>query len=359
MSVAATAEPDAGSEPESRPGRSRTARRSAHLARALGLLVAATALGFVALLSVWFGAKGIPFSETWTVLFAPDASDAAVIIHDYRIPRTLLGIACGAALGLAGALMQALTRNPLAEPGLLGVNMGASTGMVVAVAFLGISSVVGYVWFALAGAAMASLLVYVLGATGRGAASPERLVLAGAALTAVVFAFNTAVLLSDPDAYDAYRFWNVGSLAGRYYDVLVPVLPFLVVGTVVALLLMRPLNALSMGDELGASLGAHPARTRVFGAVAVTLLCGGATAAIGPVAFVGLAVPHAARLLVGPDQRWVLPYSLVLAPLLLVGADVLGRVIAAPGEVQVGIVTAVIGVPVFCALCRRRRLASL
>ncbi|EHR59267.1 FecCD family ABC transporter permease [Saccharomonospora cyanea] len=348
---------------ETEPGdRAVSSRRWAHVLRAGGLVVIAAALALVALLSVWFGSKDIPFTDTWDVLLHPEAwagSDAVVIIHDYRIPRTLLGIVAGAALGISGALMQALTRNPLAEPGLLGVNTGASTGMVVAIAFLGVTSVLGYVWFALVGAALASLVVYVLGAAGRGAASPERLVLAGAAITAVLYAFNTAVLLSDPQAYDEYRFWMVGSLAGRYYDVLLPVLPFVVVGTVIALLLMRPLNALAMGDDLGRALGTRPGLTRVFGAFAVTLLCGAATAAVGPIAFVGLAVPHAVRLLVGPDQRWVLPYSLVAAPLLLVGADVVGRVVASPAEVQVGIVTAAIGVPVFCLLCRRRRLASL
>lgn len=359
MSLAAPASPDSGTEPG---GQAIAARRWAQLLRAGGLVVATVALVLIALLSIWLGSRDIPFTDTWDVLLHPGAwagSDTAVIIHDYRIPRTLLGIVAGLALGLSGALMQALTRNPLAEPGLLGVNTGASTGMVLAIAFLGVTSVLGYVWFALVGAALASLVVYVLGATGRGAASPERLVLAGAAITAVLYAFNTAVLLSNPEAYDEYRFWMVGSLAGRYYDVLLPVLPFVVVGAVVALLLMRPLNALSMGDDVGRALGARPGLTRAAGAVAVTLLCGAATAAIGPIAFVGLAVPHAARLLVGPDQRWVLPYSLVLAPLLLVGSDVVGRVIAPPGEVQVGIVTAVIGVPVFCLLCRRRRLSSL
>ncbi len=352
MPVALAAPPAAG-------GAAPPSRRPAPLLRASGLLLALAALVFVALLSIWLGSKSIAFTGTFDVLVEPDGSDDSVVIHSYRIPRTLLGIAVGAALGLSGALMQALTRNPLAEPGLLGVNMGASTGVVVAVAFLGVSSVLGHVWFALAGAALASLMVYVLGATGRGAATPERLVLAGAALTAVVYAFNTAVLLTDPEALDQFRFWNVGSLAGRYLDVLGPVAPFLMVGAVLALALTRPLNALALGDDQGRALGMRPGRTRLLGAVAVTLLCGAATAAVGPIAFVGLAVPHVARSLVGPDQRWVLPYSLVLAPVLLVGADVVGRIVAPPGEVQVGIVTAVLGAPVFLALCRRRRLASL
>ncbi|MEU6641182.1 iron chelate uptake ABC transporter family permease subunit [Saccharomonospora sp. NPDC046836] len=336
-----------------RPGRASTAARTA------GLLVAVGGLVVLGLLSIWLGSKDIPFTSTWNVLWTNDGSNDAVVIHEYRIPRTLLGMLVGAALGVAGALMQALTRNPLADPGLLGITMGASTGVVISLAFFGISSVLGYVWFAFAGAAVASVVVYALGSSGRRDATPERLVLAGAAVTAVAFAFNSAVLLMDPEAFDEYRFWQVGSLAGRYYGVLVPVLPFIVVGLVVALLLIRPLNALAMGEDLGRALGAHPDRIRAGGAIAITLLCGAATAAVGPIGFVGLAVPHMARLIAGPDQRWVLPYSLVLAPLLLVGADILGRVIPPTAEIQVGIVTAAIGVPVFIALCRKRKLASL
>ncbi|MBK1784231.1 FecCD family ABC transporter permease [Prauserella cavernicola] len=334
-------------------------RRTPNTLKAVGLLVALAALVVLGLLSVWLGSKSIPFTATWDVLWNNDGSNDAVIIHEYRVPRTLLGMLVGAALGLAGALMQALTRNPLAEPGLLGVTTGAATGVVISLGFLGISSLLGYVWFAFAGAAIASVVVYVIGSSGRRTASPERLVLAGAAVTAVLFAFNSAVLLMDPEAFDQYRFWQVGSLAGRFYDVLLPVLPFIVVGIVVALLLIRPLNALAMGEDLGRALGAHPDRVRVVGAIAITLLCGAATAAAGPIAFVGLAVPHMARLIAGPDQRWVLPYSLVLAPVLLVGSDIVGRLIAPPSEVQVGIVTAAIGVPVFIALCRKRKLTSL
>ncbi|WP_199430968.1 FecCD family ABC transporter permease [Qaidamihabitans albus] len=342
-----------------RPGGVAPKSRGPYALRAAGLVVAVAALALVALLSIWLGSKDIPFSATWSVLWHNDGTNDALIIHQYRIPRTLLGMLVGAALGLSGALMQALTRNPLAEPGLLGVNMGAATGVVLALVFLGVPSVLGYVWFAFLGAALASVVVYVLGSAGGGLATPARLVLAGAALTAVLYAFNVAVLLSDPEAFDEYRFWNVGSLAGRYADVLLSVLPFIAVGIVAALLLARSLNALAMGEDVGRALGAHPTRTRVLGAVVVTLLCGAATAAVGPIAFVGLAVPHMARLLVGPDQRWVLPYSLVLAPILLVGADIVGRVVDPPGEVQVGIVTAVIGVPVFIALCRRRKPAAL
>jgi iron complex transport system permease protein len=354
VSVAVQSPPDASGSQAPPPARPRTLAL-----RGIGLLAAVAALGLVVLLSIWVGTKGIPITATWQLLWHNDGSANAIIVHDYRIPRTLLGILVGTALGVSGALMQALTRNPLADPGLLGVNLGASTGVVVAVAFLGVGSVLGYVAFAFAGAALATLVVYVLGSSGRGLATPDRLVLAGAAMTAVLYAFNTASLLMDPEAFDEFRFWNVGSLAGRPLDVVLTVAPFILAGLVLALTLIRPLNALGMGEQVGKALGARIGLTRVLGAVAVTLLCGAATAAAGPIGFIGLAVPHVARMIVGPDQRWVLPYSLVLAPTLLLLADTLGRVVVAPSELQVGIVTAVLGAPVFIALCRRRKLAAL
>ncbi|WP_338491517.1 iron chelate uptake ABC transporter family permease subunit [Streptomyces sp. SJL17-4] len=333
--------------------------RAGTAARGLGLLLALAALVLVGLLSVWVGTRGIPFTATWDALWNPDGSETSVIIHDYRIPRTLLGILVGTALGLAGALMQALTRNPLADPGMLGVNLGASAGVVVAIAFVGISAPLGYVWFALAGAAAASVGVHLLGSSGRKLASPERLVVAGAAVTAVLYAFNWAILLLNPRAFDQFRFWTVGSLAGRYYDIVVMALPFIGIGFIVALVLAPSLNALAMGDQVGRALGVNIGLTRALGAVAVMLLCGAATAAAGPIGFIGLAVPHIARFVVGPDQRWVFAYSMLIAPVLLVGADVIGRVLGAPGEVQVGIVTAFIGAPLFIALCRRRKLVML
>ncbi|MDQ0846710.1 iron ABC transporter permease [Streptomyces sp. V1I6] len=336
-----------------------TRRAAVAALRSLGLVVALGALVLISLLSVWVGTRDIPFTSTWSVLWQPDGSDAAVIIHDYRIPRTLLGLLVGVALGLSGALMQALTRNPLADPGLLGVSLGASTGVVVAIAFLGVGSALGYVWFAFIGAAVASVVVHLLGSAGRNLATPDRLVVAGAAVTAVLYAFNSAVLLLDPRAFDKFRFWTVGALAGRDFGIVQVVLPFVVVGVVIALTLAPSLNALAMGDQLGRALGVNVGRTRALGALAVMLLCGAATAAAGPIGFVGLVVPHVARFFVGPDQRWLLAYSMLLAPILVVGADTLGRVIGAPGEVQVGIVTAFLGAPLFLALCRRRKPAML
>ncbi|MFE5482229.1 FecCD family ABC transporter permease [Streptomyces sp. NPDC056527] len=335
------------------------AGRGATALRGTGLLVLLGALVLVSLLSVWVGTRGIPFTATWSVLWNPDGSETSVIIHDYRIPRTVLGLLVGMALGLSGALMQALTRNPLADPGMLGISLGASAGVVVAIAFLGVGSVLGYVWFAFLGTAVASVAVYLLGSSGRKLATPERLVVAGAAVTAVLYAFNWAVLLLNPRAFDQFRFWTVGSLSGRYFDVVYVILPFVAVGLLIALVLAPALNALAMGDQVGRALGLNVGRTRALGAVAVMLLCGAATAAAGPIGFVGLAVPHVARFVVGPDQRWVLTYSMLLAPVMLIGADVLGRVLGAPGELQVGIITAFLGAPLFIALCRRRKLVML
>ncbi|MER7121722.1 FecCD family ABC transporter permease [Streptomyces goshikiensis] len=356
MSVETRATAGSGAAEAAAPAPRRTAVTAL---RGAGLLVALAALILISLLSVWLGTRDIPFTSTWSVLWNPDGSQTSVIIHSYRIPRTVLGLLVGIALGLSGALMQALTRNPLADPGLLGVSLGASTGVVVAIAFLGVGSALGYVWFAFAGAALASVAVYLLGSAGRKLATPDRLVVAGAAVTAVLYAFNSAVLLLDPRAFNQFRFWTVGALAGRRMDVVWVIAPFVVTGLVLALLLAPSLNALAMGEQLGRALGVNIGRTRVLGVVSVMLLCGAATAAAGPIGFVGLVVPHVARFVVGPDQRWVMAYSMLLAPVLLIGSDVLGRVLGAPGEVQVGIVTAFIGAPLFLVLCRRRKLVML
>ncbi|MFD6468661.1 FecCD family ABC transporter permease [Streptomyces goshikiensis] len=356
MSVETRATAGSGAAEAAAPAPRRTAVTAL---RGAGLLVALAALILISLLSVWLGTRDIPFTSTWSVLWNPDGSQTSVIIHSYRIPRTVLGLLVGIALGLSGALMQALTRNPLADPGLLGVSLGASTGVVVAIAFLGVGSALGYVWFAFTGAALASVAVYLLGSAGRKLATPDRLVVAGAAVTAVLYAFNSAVLLLDPRAFNQFRFWTVGALAGRRMDVVWVIAPFVVTGLVLALLLAPSLNALAMGEQLGRALGVNIGRTRVLGVVSVMLLCGAATAAAGPIGFVGLVVPHVARFVVGPDQRWVMAYSILLAPVLLIGSDVLGRVLGAPGEVQVGIVTAFIGAPLFLVLCRRRKLVML
>jgi iron complex transport system permease protein len=326
------------------------ARRSAGLAACVALLLLAV------LASLAIGSQPIAPGTVLRDLLHNDGSNDALILRGLRLPRTALGLAVGAALGLAGALMQAVTRNPLADPGLLGVNAGASAAVVVAIAVLHLTSQGTDTWFALAGAGIAAVLVHLLGSRGPRGTAPIRLALAGATVSAILGAVVSGLVLADSTAFNDFRFWSVGALAGRPVSVLWQTGGFMLVGALIALPLAGSLNALALGEEAGRSLGARPGRTGVLSLLAVTLLCGGAVAAAGPIGFVGLAVPHAARQFTGPDHRWLLPYTMVLAPVLLLGADTVGRVIAPPGEVDVGIITAFVGAPVFIMLARRRRM---
>ncbi|PRY11733.1 FecCD family ABC transporter permease [Kineococcus rhizosphaerae] len=328
--------------------------------RPVAVAVAAVLLVLAVLASLAVGSREIPLGTVLDALRGIGAgSQDVLVVRELRVPRTLVGVAVGVALGLSGALMQALTRNPLADPGLLGVNAGAAAAMVTALGVLGLTSRLQLVWAAMAGAAVVSVGVYVLGATGRGGATPVRLALAGTAVSAALYAYTSAQVLLDSRTFDRFRFWQVGSLAGHDTTTFRQVLPFFVVGTVLALSQARALNALALGEDSGRALGAHVGRTRVLTALAVTLLCGAATATAGPIAFVGLAVPHLVRALTGPDQRWVLPLSCLVAPALVLFSDVLGRIVVRPGELEVSIVTALLGAPVLVALVRRRRLAQL
>ncbi|XTP10913.1 iron chelate uptake ABC transporter family permease subunit [Streptomyces albus subsp. chlorinus] len=325
------------------------------MARATGLLASVLLLLLVLLLSLAFGARQLSLGEAWSGLVDSGSAGYAVV-HEMRLPRTLLGLLAGIALGLAGGVMQALTRNPLADPGLLGINAGAAAAVVTALSFFGITGYTGYIGFAFLGAAVVSVLVYAVGG-GRGA-TPARLALAGTALNAALISYVSAVQLLDSASLDRMRFWLVGSLARAEDSTVVSALPFIAVGTVIALALARPLNALALGDDAARALGSRPTRTRAAAIVAITLLCGAATAACGPIVFVGLMVPHMVRALTGPDQRWMLPYCAVLSPVLLLGSDILGRVLGRPSELQVGIVTVVLGGPFFLYFVRRRRVAQ-
>jgi iron complex transport system permease protein len=324
--------------------------------RAFGLLVSVAILVLVALASIAIGAKELSLDEVWHGLFQDTGTYADVVVGE-RLSRTLLGLLAGAALGLSGAVLQALTRNPLADPGLLGINAGASAAVVTAITFFGVTSVNGYVWFAFLGAASVGALVWFLG--GSRGATPVRLALAGTAISAALYGYLQALMIMDEAALDRMRFWTVGSLGSATDRTIVQVLPFLVVGSLLALALARPLNAMAMGDDTAKALGAHLNRNRALSMLAATVLCGAATAACGPIMFVGLMVPHVVRSFTGPDMRWILPYAAVLSPVLLLGADVLGRIVARPAELQVGIVTALLGGPVFIFLVRRRRTAQL
>ena len=324
------------------------------------LLLSAAVLVLLSLASLAVGARSVPTATVLDALtrYDPASTDQLVVITS-RLPRTVLGLLVGAALGLAGCAMQGVTRNPLADPGILGVNGGAALAIVLAISVLGVTNASGYVWFAFLGAAVASVLVYAVAALGREGATPVKLALAGAALTAFFGAITTALLLGDQQAFNQFRFWQVGSLSSRDLGVTAQVLPFLAVGGLLALLLGRGLNTLARGDDVARGLGARVGLIRAATALAVVLLCGAATAAAGPVGFVGLTIPHVARALVGTDYRRILPTSMLLGPILLLAADIVGRVIARPAEVQVAIVTALMGAPAFVLLVRRHRLAGL
>ncbi|CAL9322138.1 iron chelate uptake ABC transporter family permease subunit [Streptomyces olindensis] len=324
--------------------------------RAFGLLLSVAILVLVALASIAIGAKELSLGQVWHGLFEDSGTYGDVVVAE-RLSRTVLGLLAGAALGLAGAVLQALTRNPLADPGLLGINAGASAAVVTAITFLGITSLSGYVWFAFFGAAAVGALVWFLG--GSRGATPVRLALAGTAISAALYGYLQAVMIMDDAALGKMRFWTIGSLSAATDSVITQVLPFLLAGMVLALALARPLNAMAMGDDTAKALGANLNRTRALSMLAATVLCGAATAACGPIVFVGLMVPHVVRSFTGPDLRWILPYAAILSPVLLLGADVLGRIVARPSELQVGIVTAILGGPVFIFLVRRRRTAQL
>lgn len=328
----------------------------ASLRRWAGWFIAAVCLISACALSIAIGTKNIPVVDLLDALWQPDGSPDDLIVSEYRLPRTLLGLLAGAALGVAGCLMQGLTRNPLADPGLLGVNAGAAFAIAVAVAYLGVDSIGEYVWFGFAGAAVVSVVVFRLGTVGRGGTDPIRLTLAGVAVTAVLTGVTKGLILLNSVAFDKMRQWDAGALTGRGYDVIAGAAPFVVAGMILAAVAARSLNAVALGDDLARALGVHVTRTRVCTALALILLCGTATAAVGPITFVGLAVPHIARWIVGPDHRWIVAYSLVLAPTLILVADVLGRIAIPPDELAAGVVTAFLGAPVLIWLARRTEL---
>jgi iron complex transport system permease protein len=334
-----------------------TARpRSRRIGTLLGLL---GLVGIAVAASLAVGAKPIPIDAVWAALSQPTGTEDDYIVRDLRIPRTLLGLGAGLALGVAGALMQGHTRNPLADPGLLGVNAGAGFFVVIGIYALGMTSLFGYVWFAFAGAFVASVAVFLLGSAGRRGPTPVTLALAGVAVSYLLDSLTSAIVILDERTLDRFRYWEVGALAGRETVIAFQVAPFIVAGLVLAAANASALNMLALGEDVATGLGQNVRAARWTGVAAITLLCGAAVAACGPIAFVGLVVPHVARLLVGPDHRWLLPVSGLAGAALLLSADVLGRVVVRPGELQVGIVLAFVGAPFFIALVRRRRLAAL
>ena len=325
----------------------------------LWLLAAAGLLAACCLASLAVGARPLGPVTLWQAWTSADPANGAHAVALSRLPRTVVGLLVGACLGLAGALLQGVTRNPLADPGVLGINAGAAVGVVTAIALLGATSPTSQLWAAFAGAAVAGVLVHVVATLSPGGATPVALALAGAGLTAGLASVVNGVLVASSQTLDAFRYWQVGSLSGRSLGALLPAVPFVVVAGLLALCAGRLLNGLALGDDTARALGQRVGAGRAGVGVLVVVLSGAATAVAGPVAFLGLVVPHLARALVGPDHRWLLPLSVLLAPGLLLAADVVGRVVLPPTEVPAGVLTALLGAPVLVVLVRRQRAVRL
>ncbi|WP_326600601.1 FecCD family ABC transporter permease [Streptomyces sp. NBC_01803] len=325
----------------------------------MGLVTAAAVgVGLAVVLSLAVGSRSIAPDEVWRALFLDGTGPDAEVVTELRLPRTLIGLMVGAALGMAGAVMQGLTRNPIAEPGILGVSQGASVAVVLAIAYAGVHTLAGYVWYAFAGAGLAAVAVYAVAARGRDGASPVKLALAGAAINALLASVIAAVLTTQAATLDEFRFWQIGSLSGRDAEIAGQIWPFLLAGTVLVIAAARGLDALALGDDVARGLGQNVALVRVTGGLGAAVLTGAGVAAAGPIAFVGLAVPHIARALVGSSHRWLLPMAALLGPVVLLVADVAGRIVFPPSEIPAGVTTALIGVPFLVYLVRRTGAAT-
>ncbi len=304
------------------------------------------------------GTRDVVWADIWAGATGNTETMAQAVVA-VRVPRTVLAVLAGAALGLAGAVMQGITRNPLADPGILGVNAGAAMAVAIGIAWFGMDTLDAYIWTAISGAGVAACFVYTIGSMGRGGATPLKMALAGAATSIAAVSFTIAIILPRNDIAGGIRMWQVGGVGGATFEAILPCLPFLIAGVTLSLLSARSLNLLALGDEAAAGLGARIAWARAAAALGAILLCGATTAICGPIGFVGLVVPHVCRVLVGVDHRWLLPFSALTGAILLICADVVGRIIARPSELDVGIVTAFIGAPVFIWIVRQRRVKEL
>ncbi|WP_086771351.1 FecCD family ABC transporter permease [Streptomyces bobili] len=331
--------------------------------RVVGLGVLVVILAAVATLSLAVGARALSPAEVWHGLFAaPDTdqrlTEIRLIVQTVRVPRTVLAVVAGIALGVGGALIQGYTRNPIADTGLLGVNAGASFAVVSVIAVFGLTDPFQYVWFAFLGAGVAGVVVFGLSSLGRGAGNPLTLALAGQGITVFLAAMTVAVALSDQKSLNALRFWNSGSLAGVGFDAIWPVTAFIVLGLILALTTLPAINLLNLGDDVARGLGVNVALSRTVGIVAITLLAGAATAATGPIAFLGLMVAHVARYLTGPDYRWLVPCAGLLGAIVLLVCDIVGRLVVRPGELDAGVVVALLGAPFFAVLVWRGKFKN-
>ncbi len=316
-------------------------------------------LGLCVLASLAFGARYVEFHNVINALLDPQSNSFGALVVQERIPRTVFSIIAGASLGVSGALMQAITRNPIADPSILGVNTGASLFVVSGIAFFHINTASEYIWFALAGAAVTAIIVYGIGSLGYGGATPIKLALAGAATSAALASLVSAVILPRTEVMNAYRFWQVGSVSGATWEGIGTILPFLIIGMTIGILSTPALNALALGDEVATGLGVNTGVIRIICAFAGVLLCGATTALAGPIAFVGLMIPHTMRLICGSNLRYVVPMSAVGGALLLTISDIIGRLIGTPGELEAGIITAFFGAPILIFIAMKAKVRSI
>ncbi|WKK26468.1 iron ABC transporter permease [Streptomyces olivoreticuli] len=338
--------------PISSPRSPRVRRRVGWTAAAVVALLAAV------LLSLAVGARATAPSQVLDALWYGTPGKATAVVRDMRLPRTVVGLMVGAALAIAGTVLQGITRNPIADPGILGISHGASLGVVLAMTLAGVQTLSGYVWWAFAGAALASVAVYAVAARGRGGATPVKLALAGAAINALLLSVVHAVLTTHAAVLDRFRFWQVGSLPSQDTGIAAQIWPFLLVGVVLVASVARGLDALALGEDVAKGLGQNVAAVRIVGGIGATILVGVGVAAAGPIAFVGLAVPHIARAIVGTDHRWLLPMAALIGPVMLLVADTVGRIVFPPSEVPSGVMTSLIGVPFLIALVRRKKAVA-
>lgn len=336
-------------------------KQSALSIQKLGIIIVISIIAILlsGIASLAFGSRPVGVGEILVALLGSENETIGQIVVKERIPRTVFSLLAGGALGCSGALMQAITRNPIADPSVLGVNTGASLFVVIGIAFLNIQTAGQYIWLALLGAGVTAIFVYGIGSMGAGGATPIKLALAGAATSAALSSLVSAVMLPRTDVMDTFRFWQVGSVSGATWESIGTVLPFLFAGMLAGILMAPILNTLALGDEMAKVLGVHTGIARAVGALAGVILCGAVTAVAGPIGFVGLMIPHMMRLILGPDQRIIIPMSAIGGAVLLTVADIIGRLVGKPGELEAGIVTAFLGAPVLIIIAMRSKGSSL
>ncbi|AQR97242.1 FecCD family ABC transporter permease [Clostridium saccharoperbutylacetonicum] len=311
------------------------------------------------MLSLAFGSKNVGFSQAINALINSDDMSFSAIVVRERIPRTIFSVMAGASLGISGALMQSITRNPIADPSILGVNTGASLFVVIGIAFFNINSANEYIWIALAGAGITSIFVYGIASMGSGGMTPIKLALAGSATSAVLTSLVSVIILPRSEVMNAYRFWQVGSVSGATWDSINLILPYLIIGLIISIISTPALDVLALGDEVATGLGVNISIIRIICAIAGVILCGAITAIAGPIGFVGLMIPHSIRLILGANLRGLVPMSAIGGAVLLTISDVLGRVIGSPGELQVGIITAFFGAPILIIIARKAKVRAI